>query len=905
MSKENIFSNKDKFQQLLIRWVLVVVPTIIIGYITLRFLNFSYTSLNTGIVSQAVYFSAGLLLAYTLYYYGARWVITFLALWLTYWLFEKIISRLPGEFDVFYATARFQLYSTLFIFGWVFGFLLARIRWSYIILFGVLMIVTLVSISDTIDISLSYILLHIAPVVVYGLYMLFLSPLLTDRIELNAKKSGKFALRVALFSLLILFAFIITESLFKSNLKAVEKELVARGAKGDKGSGSKKDDKYDERDGLMEKGKGGKGDDGYRLKDTMRVNSKMSSSDKLMFCSKLDNYFPDGSPAPLYFVYHYLTRYDPTKETFTRDVNVPSFDEIEIDPTNLPMYYSYTDTSIVRKSLARKLRKVVEAQVYLSENTWKHSVLGPASVFSIQTIPVEKDFQKTFLSAYKITSFTSELNNAYFVYNISASPTLEPLQEQRHEELRSVSGYNKLDGKFLDYYTQMPTGGIYDSIAKLALSLVPKDAKPVDKVLAVRDFFLQRNENGKRIFRYTLKAGAVDDPNIPSSKMLYNFLFKTHAGYCTYYAGASLFMLRTLGVPTRFTTGFATVNRSDKNKGWYWFYASQAHAWTQVYFPGYGWLDFDMTIGNEDQQGAPKPDGTPPLPPPEPWLVLNAKTETIDVTAKKMNASFNQLIYFNTPHILNKTFTRSIDASFCRVLYDKKDTTFSVIRPGDSLIIVSYKDEAKKIPQPRNGVAIELQVEGFPSPIIADEIHIRPREKEKKEDESGTGRSVKKEEKKITWQEIAWMAAKGVGSLLVLLFLLPLLYLAYRLLRINFASDPNKKADQVYRAALYRFHIAGAERENETPLDYAHTKIDPAFNAGFEEFMRMYLRLKYANGSLCDGDTEIIDRFAKQVGPTIRKKNGFFRSTINYFNLLLASRYFQQPEKTNFETTSL
>src|SRR5450432_4285292 len=93
-------------------------------------------------------------------------------------------------------------------------------------------------------------------------------------------------------------------------------------------------------------------------------------------------------------------------------------------------------------------------------------------------------------------------------------------------------------------------------------------------------------------------------------------------------------IMQALGVPARFTTGFAAINRSDKNKGWYWFYASQAHAWTQVYFPGYGWLDFDMTIGNEDQQSAPRPDGTPPLPPPEPWLVLNAKTESINQKAK-------------------------------------------------------------------------------------------------------------------------------------------------------------------------------------------------------------------------------------------------------------------------------
>ena len=895
----NLENKQARLQQLLIRLVLVVVPTIVIGYITLRFLNFSYTSLSTGIFSQTIYFSLGLVLAYTLYYYGARWIISFVLLWLVYWLFEKSINRLPGEFDVFYTTARFQLYSTLFIFGWVFGFLLQRIKWSYIIIFGVLAIVTLVSISDTIDISLSYILLHIAPVVVYGLYMLFLTPLLTDRIELDKKRSGKLVIRIALFALLILLAFVITESLFKSDLKAVEKELGARGAKDNKGGSKKDKDNYDDRNGLMDKT-----DDGLRLKDTMRVSTKMSQSDKLMFCSKLDNYFPDGSPAPLYFVYHYLTRYDPIKETFTRDVNVPSFDEISVDPTALPMYYSYTDTSMIRKAMAGKLRKVVEASVYLSENTWKHSVLGPASVFSIQTIPVEKDFQKTFLSAYKITSFTSELNNAYFVYNISASPALEPLQEQRHQELRNVFGYQKLDEKFLNYYTANPTGGIYDSISKLALSLVPKDSRPVDKVLAVRDYFLQRNENGKRIFRYTLKAGAVDDPNIPSSKMLYNFLFKTHAGYCTYYAGASLFMLRALGVPTRFTTGFATINRSDKNKGWYWFYASQAHAWTQVYFPGYGWLDFDMTIGNEDQQGAPKPDGTPPLPPPEPWLVLNAKAESVDLIAKKLGASFNQLIYFNTPHVLTKTFSRPIDASLCRVLYDKKDTTLAAIKPGDSIIIVSYKDEAKKIPKPQNGVSIEQQVEAFPSPIIADEIHIRPREKESKKEEIAK-RPAKQTEKKTTWQEIAWMAAKGLTCFVLIILLLPLLYLVYRLLRISLSRDANTKADNVYRAALYRFHIAGLERETQTPLDYAHTKVDPTFNAGFEEFMRMYLRLKYANGSLRKGDTEIIDRLAKNVGSSIRRKNGFFPTTFNYFNVLKAVRYFQQPQKTDYETLSL
>ncbi|MFM8834829.1 MAG: transglutaminase domain-containing protein [Cytophagales bacterium] len=896
--------NKEKFQQLLIRWVLVVLPTVLIGYVTLRFINFSYTSFNTGIVSQTAYFALGILSAYTLYYYGARLAITLLLLWFVYWLFEKAIDKLPGEFDMLYANARFLLFSTLFIFGWAFGFLLARIKWSYIITAGLFAMVTLVAISATIDVSLGYILLHLFPVVLYGLYMLFLSPLLDASIELSWTKALKLVARLVAFVILILLAFVITDFLLMGEVKAVEKELAARGAKGKDGRGAKDKDNYDERNGLMEKGKGGKGDDGYRLKDTMRVNSKMSQSDKLMFCSKLDNYFPDGEPIPLYFVYHYLTRYDPVKESFTRDVNVPSFDEIEADPTRLPMYYSFTDTSIVRKSQANKFRKIVEAQVYLSENTWKHSVLGPSSVFSIQTIPVEKDFQKTFLSAYKIYAFASDLNNAYFVYNISASPKLEPLQDQRHNELRSIKNYRGTDRAFFEYYTDMPSGGIYDSIAQLAQKLVPKDASPIDKVLAVRDFFLQRNENGKRLFRYTLKAGAVDDPNIPSSKMLYDFLFKTHAGYCTYYAGASHFMLRALGVPTRFTTGFATVNRSDKNKGWYWFYASQAHAWTQVYFPGYGWLDFDMTIGNEDQQSAPKPDGTPPLPPPDPWLVLNAKAESVNMAVKKFEASFNQLIYFTTPHQLNKIFTRNVDASLCRVLYNERDTTLSALKAGDSVIIISYKDEAKKIPQPRAGVSIEQQVASFPSPIIADEIHIRAKKKEEKP-QDGKGRTAQQQAKKVTWQEIAWVAAKVITVLSLLILGSPLLYLFYRLARIAFAKDIRSKAHHVYRASLYRFHMAGFERETQTPLEYAEKTIDPNLHVGFADFMRMYLRLKYSNGSVREGDADKLHQFANKVAASVRAKKGLVKAVLNYFNIIRASRYFQTPISSEPETTTL
>jgi hypothetical protein len=144
-----------------------------------------------------------------------------------------------------------------------------------------------------------------------------------------------------------------------------------------------------------------------------------------------------------------------------------------------------------------------------------------------------------------------------------------------------------------------------------------------------------------------------------------------------------------------------------------------------------------------------------------------------------------------------------------------------------------------------------------------------------------------------------------IGGLLVFIFLLPLLFLIYCLLRITLSKSTTSKADHVYRAALYRFHMAGLEREAETPLEYAQQKVDPATSAGFESFMHLYLRLKYSNGEVQDGDVEQVNRFNKNIGSSIDKKFGFINTTLNYFNVLRASRYIQPPQKFDYENQSL
>jgi hypothetical protein len=71
------------------------------------------------------------------------------------------------------------------------------------------------------------------------------------------------------------------------------------------------------------------------------------------------------------------------------------------------------------------------------------------------------------------------------------------------------------------------------------------------------------------------------------------FLFQAKEGYCEYYATAMIVMLRHLGIPTRMATGYAPGNYEGKDT--FVVKESMAHTWPEVYFPGYGWVEFEPT----------------------------------------------------------------------------------------------------------------------------------------------------------------------------------------------------------------------------------------------------------------------------------------------------------------------
>lgn len=80
------------------------------------------------------------------------------------------------------------------------------------------------------------------------------------------------------------------------------------------------------------------------------------------------------------------------------------------------------------------------------------------------------------------------------------------------------------------------------------------------------------------------------------------FLFEQREGYCAHFATAGVLMLRRLGVPARYVTGYCAAPQDfiRQEDGSYQAVIEdkQAHAWAEVYLDTIGWVPVECTPGN-------------------------------------------------------------------------------------------------------------------------------------------------------------------------------------------------------------------------------------------------------------------------------------------------------------------
>ncbi|MDR0562589.1 MAG: hypothetical protein LBG73_07850 [Spirochaetaceae bacterium] len=90
-------------------------------------------------------------------------------------------------------------------------------------------------------------------------------------------------------------------------------------------------------------------------------------------------------------------------------------------------------------------------------------------------------------------------------------------------------------------------------------------------------------------YRYSFKPGIA-----PDGDQLSYFLFQSKKGYCSYYAFSMALLLRSLGIPARVAAGF-TIENAAPALNYYPVRSNMAHAWVEVCYPDYGWIDYDPT----------------------------------------------------------------------------------------------------------------------------------------------------------------------------------------------------------------------------------------------------------------------------------------------------------------------
>lgn len=145
---------------------------------------------------------------------------------------------------------------------------------------------------------------------------------------------------------------------------------------------------------------------------------------------------------------------------------------------------------------------------------------------------------------------------------------------------------NYYDPAILKTYLQLP-GGLDPAIKDLAQGIVTKAHATTmyDQAVALENYLRANYSYSVNVHRPLASEGVSW------------FLFHSdRSGYCNYFASAMAIMARELGMPARVVAGYTNGQFDPKHNQWI-IRGTDAHAWTQIYFATYGWVNFEPSAG--------------------------------------------------------------------------------------------------------------------------------------------------------------------------------------------------------------------------------------------------------------------------------------------------------------------
>ena len=271
----------------------------------------------------------------------------------------------------------------------------------------------------------------------------------------------------------------------------------------------------------------------------LRLESEIQLNDDLVLILR-----KDSADSHTLIRRYILSGYD-TESGFFRDERIDEKEHPQRLPPG-PASYPEPDIQAARKTKQDFFLVNFDPAAFIALNT------------PIGVVPLKTWDSASFNSAYSVESLTSEA--LPFELMDSRESTLA------EEDFRWYTEYGK-DAR----------------ISAFAQEIAGDMEYTWDKVQAVYETLKYGD------YRYSLKPGTAADGD-----QLGRFLFDTKKGYCSYFAFSMTLLLRSLGIPSRVAVGFF-LDPDTNTFDYYPVRSDMAHAWVEVHFPEYGWIEYDPT----------------------------------------------------------------------------------------------------------------------------------------------------------------------------------------------------------------------------------------------------------------------------------------------------------------------
>lgn len=146
---------------------------------------------------------------------------------------------------------------------------------------------------------------------------------------------------------------------------------------------------------------------------------------------------------------------------------------------------------------------------------------------------------------------------------------------------------------FAATYLQLPDS-LPSRVRNLAKEITAKYSNAYDKAAAIEKYLRAKIKYNELVSAPPAGRDGVDYT-----------LFERPEGYCNYYASAMVVLARAVGIPARVASGYSLGKYQD---GVFHIVEADAHSWVEVYFPTYGWVEFEPTASKPEIERPKKPE---------------------------------------------------------------------------------------------------------------------------------------------------------------------------------------------------------------------------------------------------------------------------------------------------------